>query len=358
MLYNFLFSMLCPESIIMSQQNSDKNRSRSRIWRRVKENGQAYLYLAPAFSVLLVFWVLPVIISVYVSLTNWLGGDTFDMVRFIGLKNYILALNDEEFYKSLFNTFNYAIYSVPPTLILALIVAIMLNQRIKGRSAFRTIYFLPYVTTWVAISMVWQYFYHREFGLANYFLRDWLHLGELKWLAEPQGIFQMLFNLIFADSDRKIMLSHPLLAGPSLAMVSIIITSVWRDIGFFMIIFLAGLQNIDKTYYEAAEIDGASGWQQFRYITLPLLSPVTFFLMIISMIGAFKVFVPMFIMTPNGGPDNTTMTMVFYLYEKGFTGLWRLGYASAIAYLLFGIILALTLLQNFLFKRKVHYESY
>ena len=182
--------------------------------------------------------------------------------------------------------------------------------------------------------------------------------GELKWLAEPQGIFQMILNLLFADPEHPIIIPHPLLAGPSLAMVSIIITSVWRDIGFFMVIFLAGLQNIDKTYYEAAEIDGASGWQQFRYITIPLLSPITFFLMIISMIGAFKVFVPMFIMTPNGGPDNTTMTMVFYLYEKGFTGLWRLGYASAIAYLLFGIILALTLLQNFLFKRKVHYESY
>jgi multiple sugar transport system permease protein len=300
--------------------------------------------------------VLPVIISVYISLTNWLGGDTFDVVKFIGFKNYVLALNDEDFYKSLFNTFNYALYSVPITLVIALAVAILLNQRIMFRSYFRTIYFLPYVTTWVAISIVWQYFYHRQYGVANHILTNWLHVGELVWLDEPRGIFQMILNLFFSNSSFDV--THPILAGPSLAMVSIMITSVWRDIGFFMVIFLAGLQNIDRTYYEAAEIDGASGWQKLCHITLPLLSPVTFFLLIISMIGAFKVFVPMFIMTPNGGPDNTTMTMVFYLYEKGFTGLWRLGYAAAIAYLLFAIILTLTLLQNFLFRRRVHYESY
>ncbi|MCX7765336.1 MAG: sugar ABC transporter permease [Candidatus Sumerlaeia bacterium] len=133
---------------------------------------------------------------------------------------------------------------------------------------------------------------------------------------------------------------------------------MWHEIGFFIVIFLAGLQTIDKTLYEAAEIDGASAWQKFRFITLPLLSPVTFFLLIISMIGALKVYVPMLIMTPDGGPDNTTMTMVFYIYEKGFTGLWRLGYAAAIAYLLFIIILVLTLLQNALLGRRVHYESY
>lgn len=328
------------------------------LWRRVRENLLAYLYVAPAASVLFVFWLLPVGISFYISLTNWLGGDTFDVVKFIKLKNYVLALHDEEFFKSLFNTFNYALYSVPPTLIIALTIAILLNQNIKFRGIFRTIYFLPYVTTWVAISIVWGYFYNREFGLANHILMNQLHLGRLEWLAEPRGIIQLILQALLMPLGVNIELSHPLLAGPSLAMFSIIITSVWREIGFFMVIFLAGLQTIDKTLYEAAEIDGASAWQKFRFITLPLLSPVTFFLLIISMIGALKVYVPMLIMTPDGGPDNTTMTMVFYIYEKGFTGLWRLGYAAAIAYLLFIIILVLTLLQNALLGRRVHYESY
>ncbi|MCD6385278.1 sugar ABC transporter permease [Candidatus Sumerlaeota bacterium] len=344
----------------MSNTAVRKRVSRKLLWRRIKENLEAFLYLSPAVSILFVFWMLPVAISIYISLTNWLGGDTFETVKFIGLKNYILAFHDEDFYKSLYNTFNYALYSVPSTIIIALVIAILLNQRIKFRSFFRTIYFLPFVTTWVAISIVWGYFYHREYGLANHILLNWLHLGRLEWLAEPRGIFQMILDLLFnkLGFNYSPRLSHPLLAGPSLSMVSILITSVWRDIGFFMVIFLAGLQNIDKTFYEAAEIDGASGWQKFRYITFPLLSPVTFFLLIISMIGAFKVFVPMFIMTPNGGPDNTTMTMVFYLYEKGFTGLWRLGYAAAIAYLLFAIILALTLIQNAIMGRRVHYETY
>jgi multiple sugar transport system permease protein len=328
------------------------------IKRRIKENLQAYLYLAPAITILSTFWLFPVIISMYISLTNWLGGDTFEVVKFIGLKNYKLALNDEDFFLSLYNTFNYVIFSVPTTLILALGVALLLNHKIKGKSFFRTVFFIPYITTWVAISIVFTFFFHREFGLANHILSNWLHLGRLEWLAEPRGIFQLILGPIFQGVGIDLKLSHPLLAGPSLAMVSIIITSVWRSIGFFMVIFLAGLQNIDKTYYEAADIDGASGWQKFRFITLPLLSPITFFLLVISMINSFKVFVPMFIMTPNGGPDNSTMTMVFYLYEKGFTGLWRLGYAAAVAYLIFAIILTLTLIQNFVLKRRVHYESY
>lgn len=337
--------------------NSQQKRGKfTYFWRRAKENLQALLYIAPATVILLIFWLVPVAISVYISLTNWLGGDTFEVVKFIGLKNYILALNDEDFFKSLFNTFNYAFYSVPTTLVIALGIAILLNQQIKFRGIFRTLYFLPYVTTWVAISIVWQYFYHREFGLANHILVNGLNLGRLEWLAEPRGIFQLLLAPILTPLG--VNLTHPLLAGPSLAMASIMLTSIWRDIGFFMVIFLAGLQTIDRTLYEAAEIDGASGWQKFKYITLPLLSPVTFFLLVISMIGAFKVYVPMFIMTPDGGPDNTTMSMVFYLYEKGFTGLWRLGYAAAIAYLLFAIILTLTLLQNAILGRRVHYETY
>ncbi|MCX7716924.1 MAG: sugar ABC transporter permease [Candidatus Sumerlaeaceae bacterium] len=319
---------------------------------RVRENLEAYLYLLPAASVLLVFWFIPVVLSIIISFTDWQGASRFSTVRWVGAANYIRAAGDEAFHKVLYNTINYVIYSVPLTLLGALGVAMVMNSNIRGRNVFRTIYFLPFITTWVAVSVVFRYVFNESFGLANYILHS-LHLPGFGWLSEPRGIFEMfLRGALGIPLPDKL---HPLLAGPSLAMFTIILTSVWRDIGYFMVIFLAGLQNIDRSYYEASEIDGASRWQQFRHITWPLLSPTTFFILIISMIGAFKVFVPMFIMTPNGGPDRTTESLVFFLYKVAFAIDKDMGYASAIAYILFGIILALTLIQNRVFGRRVHY---
>jgi len=309
---------------------------------------EAYIYLSPAVCVLAAFWFLPVILSIIISFTNWKGLDTWSTVKWVGLANYKNVLTDGEFQQSLLNTFHYVLFSVPLTMVISLGVAMLLNTRIRGRAFFRTFYFLPFVTTWVAISIVWRYFYHREFGLANHFLHT-LGLPRLRWLSEPQGVIAMLLQNI------GITIKNPILAGPSLAMFSIILTSIWRMIGYYMIIFLAGLQNIDKSYYEAADIDGANAWVKFRRITLPLLSPITFFILIISMINSFKVFVPMLIMTPNGGPDNTTSTIVFHLYEKGFQGLWLMGHASAVAYILCLILVVITLLQNTIFGRSVHY---
>ncbi len=336
----------------------------------LRENLEAYTYLLPAGIILFIFWALPVLLSLVISFRNWTALDTWETTKWTGFSQYARALNDEDFRQSFWNTVNYVIYSVPPTLVLALAAAMLLNTKIKGRAFFRTAFFLPYVTTWVAISIVWKYFFHREFGLANWFLMffsdNLLHLNttwRLDWLAEPRGIWEMFFGWILEGvgilgegQGRTLSFPHPLLQGPSLAMFSIVITSVWRDIGYFMIIFLAGLQNIDKSYYEAAEIDGANAWQKFRRITFPLLSPITFFLLIISMIGAFKVFVPILVMTATGAPDNTTSTLVFYLYEKGFRS-WLFGYASAVAYILFLIILVMTLLQNRVFGRRVEYGN-
>jgi multiple sugar transport system permease protein len=322
---------------------------------------EAYAYLAPAAIILLVFWVLPVILSLLVSFTNWHGGDTMDDVKWVGLKNYQLALNDPRFYQTLWNTVNYVIWSVPLTLALALGSALLLNLRLRGIALFRTAFFLPYVTTWVAISIVWGYLFHQQYGPINYVLEDVLGWGGLKWLNEPRGIVEMTLTGLghqvgwLASGGQGVDFKHPLLEGPSLAMSAIIVTSVWRDAGYFMVIFLAGLQGIDQTYYEAASIDGAGPWRRFRAITFPLLSPVTFFVVIIAMIGAFKVFVPMLVMTPEGGPGFTTSTLVYFLYEEGFLS-WRLGYASAIAYILFIIILAMTLVQNKLFGRHVQYQ--
>ena len=321
--------------------------------RKLRENVEAWLYLAPAAIVLFGFWFLPVVFSVIVSFTDWMGAAKLSDVVWLGIQNYTRALTDEKFAQVLYNTINYVVYSVPLTMAAALGVAVLLNAQVKAKGIFRTIYFLPYVTTWVAISIVFKYIFHEQFGLVNYLLEA-VGLSGFGWLNEPRGIVQMMLEGLGMDFQEAPL--HPLLAGPSLAMFSVILTSVWRDLGYFMVIFLAGLQNIDRSYYEAAEIDGAGPWQKFRMITWPLLSPTTFFILIVSMIAAFKVFTPMFIMTPGGTPGGTTETLVSYLYKIGFTGYRELGYASAIAYILFVIILVLTVVQNKVFGSKVQYD--
>ncbi|MGI8905621.1 MAG: carbohydrate ABC transporter permease [Candidatus Sumerlaeaceae bacterium] len=319
---------------------------------RMRENLEAYLYLLPAGAVLLAFWFLPAACSIAVSFTNWTGASRINSVQWTGIENYRRALSDDQFQQVLYNTLNYVLYSVPLTIVAALAIASLLNSQIFGRQVFRTIYFLPYVTTWVAVSIVFKYVFNEQFGLANHLLHS-SRLPMFGWLNEPRGIIEMLLQ-----DGAGIKLGgplHPLLAGPSLAMFSVILTSVWRDVGYFMVIFLAGLQNIDKTFYEAAEIDGATAWQRFRHVTWPLLSPTTFFILVVSLIAAFKVFVPMYIMTPGGTPGGTTETLVSYLFKVGFTGYRELGYASAVAYILFLIILVITVAQNTIIGRKVHY---
>lgn len=332
--------------------------------RKVKESFAAYAFLTPAALILGTFWLLPTIVSFLISFGNLTALMPMDGFRFVGLAQYQRAIFDERFQQSLWNTVNYALYSVPLTLALSLGAAMLLNSKIKARGFWRTVFFLPYVTTWVAISIVWTYIFNRDYGLANSILRgistDMLGLEtawSFRWLQESRGIWEMVFGFNASRSFGWLPGgAEHLMAGPSLAMTSIIVTSVWRNIGYFMIIFLAGLQNIDKTYYEAANIDGASEWRQFRSITFPLLSPVTFLLMVIAMIDAFKVFTPMLIMAPLGGPNNTASPIVFYIYDIGFRNTWQLSYAAAIAYILTLLILLLSLVQNRVFGRKVVYQ--
>jgi len=322
-----------------------------------RSNATAYLYLAPAGVTLFVFWFIPVILSLLVSFTNWEGADTIDIVHWTGLRNYARTLGDREFWLVLMNTVNYVLYSVPLTLGLALALALMLHRKLKTGRIFRTIFFLPYVSTWVAISIVWRYFFDIQVGPLNYVITHVFHGEPLKWIEEPRGIIQMfLTGVLGMKSWPNPAGIGPLLAGPSLAMSSIILTSIWRDTGFCMIIFLSGLNNIDPAYYEAAQLDGATGWQRFRRVTWPLLAPTTFFLLVISLIGAFRVLVPMLVMTPTGGPAKMTSTLVFYLYQKGFVQ-WKLGLASAIAYILFLLLFLLTLFQNRFLGSRVHYEQ-
>lgn len=337
----------------------------SRQRRALRENLEAAAYLAPAGIILFIFWFIPVVITFALSFFDATALKPIDKLRFVGLAQYERALGDADFIQSIWNTVNFALYSIPPTLALALVVAMLMNSQIKGRAFFRTAFFLPYVTTWVAIAIVWNYVYHRDYGLANWalvFIQENL-LGidqpvRMRWLQEARGIWEIWvfgpLGITIPDMPGGV---HNLITGPSLAKFSIVITAVWRDLGYFMVIFLAGLQNIDKSYYEAAAIDGASSWQKFWAITFPLLSPVTFFLLVISMIGAFMEFVPAYVMTPNGGPGYTTAPIVFHLFNKGFVGQWELSYAAALAYILTVMILTLTIVQNKIVGKRVEYDA-
>jgi len=331
--------------------------------RKATESIEAWLYLAPALAILCTFWFLPIIISLLMSFGNITALKPMDQMAFVGVRQYTDAFRSSEFHQSLWNTVNYALYAVPVTITLAMLIAMTLNGRMKGRGIFRTIFFLPYITTWVAVSIVFKYLFDREYGIGNWLLEvislDILGMESayrLNWLAEPRGIWELfLLNPLGIQVGRMPLGIDNLVKGPSLSLACVIATSVWRDVGYAMVIILAGLQNIDRSLYEAASIDGAGPLQKFRAITFPLLSPVTFFILTISMIGAFKVFIPQFMMTPTGGPDNTTTPMVMYLYEQGFTGEWKLSYAAAVAYILTLIILALTLFQNRLLGKRVEY---
>lgn len=238
-----------------------------------------------------------------------------------------LAKQQSLFIKAIWNTTYYVLLSTPITIFLALIIALLLNQEIHGKAIFRTIYFIPFVTSVVAISLVWQWLFNDN-GLINYILTQ-MGFSKISWLKDQAYTI------------------------PTVAMISI-----WKMVGYYSIIFLAGLQNIDKSYYEAAEVDGASPFQKFRYITLPLLSPTTFFIIIVAMIGAFKVFDEIFILYVGmpGPYNNSGMTLVYYIYDK-FYHQQRMGEASAAAYVLFGITLIFTFLQMKAGKKKVYYDS-
>ncbi|NUP89949.1 MAG: sugar ABC transporter permease [Candidatus Sumerlaeia bacterium] len=335
--------------------------------RRLRETGIAYAYLAPATLILLAFWLWPAIFALFISFADYRAGGTMDFTEWWKGRNYSAVLTDAEFLRSLVNTVNFVVYSVPPSLALSLAVAVMLNQRIKFLGFFRTVYFLPYITSIVAVSVVWLYVFNYHSGLANWLLQS-VGMGKINWLADSRGIWEILAGTLIGDEHFRIGQNVDagespvlytvtrLLRGPSVAMMAIIIMTVWRSIGYSMVIFLAGLQGIDRSYYEAAEIDGATPWQKFWHITWPLISPYTFFLAVISTIFAFKEFVPVYIMTPQGGSDYDTATVVFYLYDLAFQGRFDFDKAAAVGFVLFAILTVISLIQKRVFGRKVHYE--
>ncbi|MEW6196818.1 MAG: sugar ABC transporter permease [Bacteroidota bacterium] len=274
------------------------------------------LFLGPSLIVIFVFFFLPVIAAFAMSFTDFdiysLGN--LNYLRFVGLSNYEKLLSDPLFWKALKNTFYFVVVGGPLSVATSLGAAILLNSKlIKYKSIFRLVYFLPVVTTLVAVSIIWRYFYHPRFGMLNYIL-GFLGLGPFDWLGDP-----------------------------NLSMPAIIILAVWKNFGYNMIIFVAGLQNIPEDLYEAASIEGATAWQQFRHITIPQLAPTTLFISVITMIGYFQLFAEPYVMT-QGGPLNSTLSIVLYMYQEGFRW-WNIGYSTAIAFALFIIILIGTLIQ-------------
>lgn len=270
----------------------------------------AALLLLPNFLGFLVFVLLPVIAAFLLSFTEW---DIVSPIVWVGFGNYIELFKDEIFIKVFWNTIYFTIGTVPVGIVISLLLAVALDQKIWGIKFYRAAYFLPVISSMVAVAVVWQWIYNPEYGVLNFFL-SLVGIKGPSWLSDAAW-----------------------------AMPAVMITSIWKGLGFNMLLFLAGLQGISNTYYEAADIDGASWFAKFRHITIPLLSPTTFFVVVMSIIGSFQVFDAVFLMT-GGGPNRSTSVLVHYLYQNAFQ-YFRMGYASAIAYVLFFLVLFFTLIQ-------------
>jgi len=323
--------------------------ARRRYWR---ETFTAYLYLLPATLILATFHFLPIFYAFFISLNKW----TIIQERFLWFENYVRLLQDPDFWQSLAVTLWFVIGTVPVALALGLLVAVLLFQNIRGRGIFRTLFFLPNITSVVAAGVVWGWIFNVQYGVLNFFLEK-IGIEKLGWLQEPRGLFEVIANRLGIEVTGV----PGWMLGPSVALLAIIIMTIWYSLGFNMIVFLAGLGNVNRELYEAARIDGANERQLFWRITLPLLSPTTFFLLVISIIRAFQAFNQIYAMTirngPAGGPMNMTRTVTVYVINTAFLGgNPKLGYAAAAAFILFGIILLLTIIQFRSAEGRVYYE--
>jgi multiple sugar transport system permease protein len=276
----------------------------------------AYFFLAPALIPIFIFFFVPALAAFALSFTDFdiYALSNTDYARFVGLRNYFQLLNDPLFWKAMANTLYYVLVGGPLSIAASLGTALLVNSKlIRFQGVLRAVYFAPVVTTLVAVAVVWRFMYHPRFGLLNYAL-GFFGVDPIDWLGDPAW-----------------------------AMPAIILMSIWKNFGYNMIIFVAGLQSIPGQLYEAARMDGASAWQQFTSITLPMLAPTTVFVSIIAMIGNFQLFTEPYVMT-QGGPVNSTLSIVLLMYQQGFRW-WNLGYSAAIAFVLFGFILLGSLLQ-------------
>lgn len=282
-----------------------------------------YLFIAPVVLGLALFYTLPSVASLGLSFTDW---DGLSAPGFSGLANFTALMQDEVYIRSIVNTLIITFVSVPLNIAIATVLAVLLNQKIKGRTVYRTMYFLPVITMPIAVGMVWRWLYNSEYGLINYFLRM-VHLPGPNWLTDERFI-----------------------------LFSIVLVIVWSSVGYNAIILLSGLQGIASTYYEAASLDGAGPFYRFFRITLPLVTPSLFFVLIISLINTFQTFDLIFIMMGSQASAlDSTRTIVYSIWENGFK-YSNMGYASAQALVLFLIILVITIAQVYFQKKWVHYQ--
>jgi multiple sugar transport system permease protein len=284
----------------------------------------AWMFLAPSLSAIAILFLVPIAAAFALSLTDfdiYALGDPSN-VRFIGLKNYGVLLADPLLWKAMRNTALFLFVGGPLTLGVALGAALLLHSRLaRAKGLFRTIFFAPYVTTLVAVAVVFRYLYHPRFGLIDRALAL-VGIPPIDWLGDPRW-----------------------------AMPAIILLAVWKNFGYATILLVAGLQSIPESLYEAARIDGASGWQLFRKITIPLLAPTFLFLGVMTTIGYFQFFAEPYVMTDGGKPLNSTLSVGLLMYKNGFRW-WNMGYAAAIAFVLFVVVLALTAVQFWIERRR------
>ena len=273
----------------------------------------AYSFIAPNFVGFCVFTLVPMVFAIALAFCSWDGRHA---IEFVGLKNFIkLFTTDKTFQAALVNTIVYVIGTVPLTLVCSLAMAVLLNQNVRLRNFFRTVAFFPYVASLVAVAAVWNMIFNPAMGPINMLLSQ-LGVENLpRWAA-----------------------------GKDTAMLTVILFSVWKNMGYYMVIYLAGLQGCTPDLNEAAELDGANRWQQFWHITLPQLRPTTFFVIIMLTISGFKVYDQMYMIT-QGGPGTSTMTLVYYIYNVAFVNTPKYGYASAISMVLFVLVLIVTIIQ-------------
>jgi multiple sugar transport system permease protein len=313
--------MAIPPAALMQrgeQRAESWGSSSARIWGMPA----GWWFIAPAMFIIFVFFLLPIAASLFLSLTDF---DIYALadwrnLRFIGFENYLRLFQTDRFWKALINTLYFVLIGGPLSVAASLGAALLLESKLTRFKAFwRTVYFAPVVTTLVAVAIVWRYLYHTNYGLINHALRS-IGMEPIDWMGDPRW-----------------------------AMPAIILLAVWKNFGYNMVIFMAGLQSIPRELYEAAEVDGAGAWRKFRHITLPMLGPTFLFVGVTTMIGFFQLFAEPYVMT-QGGPLGSTYTMVMFMYEEGFRW-WRLGLASSIAFVLFALTLAATAVQLWLQRR-------
>ena len=288
---------------------------------RRREVIEAYLYLLPTFVGLILFSLGAIVVSVGISFTDW---NILQPPHWVGLSNYVRLFSTPLNWQVFGNTLYYMGVIVPVGTALALGLALALNRGLRGIVVLRSLYFLPVISSTVAVSLVWGWLYNQQFGLINYLL-SLVGITGPAWLADTRT-----------------------------AMPAVIIMSIWKGLGYNMVIFLAGLQGIPQELYEAAAIDGAGAWARFRYVTLPLVSPTTFFVVVLSTIAAFQVFDQTYVMT-GGGPAYSTTTLALFIYQNAFQW-FHMGYAAALSYVLFAAVAVVTLVQFRVQGRFVFYR--